>query len=54
VRKNGAILCFQDEAKISLTALMGNTWAPRGLTLKQRVTGKRGGVSGLSAITSGG
>lgn len=54
VRKNRAILYFQDEANISLTALLGKTWALRGQTPKQRVTGKRGGVSALSAITSGG
>jgi transposase len=54
VRKNKAILYFQDEANVSLTALLGKTWAPRGKTPKQRVTGKRGGVSAMSAITSGG
>jgi transposase len=54
VRENRAILYFQDEATISLTALLGKTWAPRGKTPKQRVTGRRGGVSALSAITSGG
>lgn len=54
VRKYKAILYFQDEANISLTALLGKTWAPRGKTPKQRVTGKRGGVSAMSAITSRG
>src|ERR1041384_7923641 len=54
VRENQAILYFQDEANISLTALLGKTWAPRGQTPKQCVTGNRGGVSALSAITSGG
>lgn len=54
VREYRAILYFQDEANISLTALVGKTWAPRGQTPKQRVTGKRGGVSALSAITSRG
>jgi putative transposase len=54
VRKYKAILYFQDEANVSLTALLGKTWAMRGCTPKQRVTGKRGGVSALSAITSGG
>jgi transposase len=54
VRTNRAILYFQDEANVSLTALLGKTWAPRGKTPKQRVTGQRGGVSALSAITSGG
>jgi transposase len=51
VRKHQAILYFQDEANISLTALLGKTWAPRGQTPKQKVTGKRGGVSAMSAIT---
>jgi transposase len=54
VRDYAAILYFQDEANISLTALLGKTWAPRGKTPKQTVTGKRGGVSAMSAITSGG
>jgi len=54
VRKYRAILYFQDEANISLTALLGKTWAPRGQTPKQSVTGKRGGVSAMSAITSRG
>lgn len=54
VRDYRAILYFQDEANISLTALLGKTWAPCGRTPKQRVTGKRGGVSALSAITQGG
>lgn len=54
VRKFKAILYFQDEANISLTALLGKTWAPSGQTPKQRVTGKRGGVSAMSAITNRG
>jgi transposase len=54
VRKYKAILYFQDEAHVSLTALLGKTWAIRGRTPKQRVTGKRGGVSALSAITQRG
>jgi transposase len=54
VRKYRAILYFQDEANISLTALLGKTWAPCGQTPKQTVTGKRGGVSAMSAITSRG
>jgi transposase len=49
-----AILYFQDESHISLTALLGKTWAPCGQTPKQKVTGKRGGVSAMSAITSRG
>jgi len=54
VRKHRAILYFQDEANVSLTALLAKTWAPRGKTPKQRVTAQRGGVSAQSAITKGG
>lgn len=54
VRKFRAIFYFQEEANVSLTAFLGKTWAVRGCTPKQRVTGKRGGVAALSAITSRG
>jgi transposase len=54
VREFQAILYFLDEANVSLTAFLGKTWGVRGCTPKQRVTGKRGGVSALSAITSQG
>jgi len=54
VRKYRAILYFQDEANVSLTALLGKTWAPRGQTPKQKVTGKRAGVAAMSAITKQG
>lgn len=54
VRNHKAILYFQDEANVSLTALLGKTWSPVGVTPKQRVTGKRGGVSALSAIAARG
>ena len=51
VHQHRAILYFQDEANISLTALLGKTWALRGKTPKQKVTGKRAGVAAMSAIT---
>lgn len=54
VRKFRAILYFQDESNISLTALLGKTWAPKGKTPRQPVTGKRGGVAAMSAITGRG
>jgi transposase len=54
VQKHRAILYFQDEANVSLTALLAKTWAPRGRTPKQTVTGKRGGVAAMSAITGRG
>ena len=54
VKKYRAILYFQDESHISLTALLGRTWAPRGETPIQEVTGKRGGISAMSAISKNG
>lgn len=50
VRKHQALLYFQDEANVSLTAFLGKTWAPRGKTPRQKVTGSRGGVAAISAI----
>jgi transposase len=54
VEKYRAILYFQDESNISLTALLGKTWAPRGHTPTVPVTGKRGGVAAMSAISGQG
>jgi transposase len=54
VERHKALLYFQDEAHVSLTAFLGKTWAPRGHTPRQRVTGKRGGVAAMSAINGSG
>jgi transposase len=54
VKKFNALLYFQDEANVSLTAFLGKTWAPRGQTPRQKVTGKRGGVAAMSAINGRG
>lgn len=54
VRKHRAILYFQDESNVSLTAFLGKTWAPCGKTPKIQVTGKRGGVAAMSAISKPG
>lgn len=54
VQKHRALLYFQDEANVSLTAILAKTWAPRGKTPKQSVTGKRAGVAAMSAITGRG
>ncbi len=54
VRKYRAILYFQDEANVSLTAFLGKTWAPRGKTPKAQVTGGRAGVAALSAMSKRG
>jgi transposase len=51
VKKHRAILYFQDESNVSLTALLGKTWAPRGQTPKIKVTGKRGSVAAMSAVS---
>jgi len=51
VTEHHAILYFQDESNISLTAFLGKTWAPRGQTPKAKVTGKRAGVAATSAIS---
>jgi transposase len=54
VKKLDALLYFQDEANVSLTAFLGKTWAPCGHTPRQKVTGKRGGVAAMSAINGRG
>lgn len=54
VRKFRAILYFQDESNVSLTAFLGKTWSLRGVTPKVKVTGHRAGVSAISAIASRG
>lgn len=54
VKNYRAILYFQDESHISLTALLGRTWSLRGQTPTQEVTGKRGGVSAMSALSNNG
>jgi transposase len=54
VRKFRAILYFQDESNVSLTAFLGKTWAICGQTPRVPVTGKRGGVSAMSALSGQG
>ena len=54
VKQYKAILYFEDEASISLTAVVGKTWALRGKKAVQKVTGKRGSISAMSAISKRG
>lgn|SRR5262245_11196259 len=54
VREHRAILYFQDESHVSLTAFLGKTWAFRGQTPRVAVTGKRGGVTAMSALSGQG
>jgi transposase len=54
VKKHRAILYFQDESNVCLTAFVGKTWAPCGQTPQIKVTGKRGGIAAMSAISNPG
>jgi len=53
-RRWQAMLYFQDESGVSLTAVMGKTWAPKGQTPVMKTTGKRGGLCVTSAISPAG
>lgn len=53
-RKWQAMLYFQDESGVSLTPVLGRTWAPKGKTPKVMVTGNRGGLIVTSAISPAG
>lgn len=53
-RKWQAIIYFQDECFVSLIAVLGKTWAPRGKRPVVKVTGNRGGISVSSVISKGG
>ena len=48
------MLYFQDECGVSLTPVLGRTWARKGETPKIIVTGKRGGLCVTSAISPAG
>jgi len=54
VRKYRAILYFQDESNVSLTAFLGKTWGICGQTPRVPVTGTRGGVPAMSALSGQG
>jgi len=53
-RRWQAMLYFMDESGVSLTAVMGKTWAPKGKTPVVRTTGRRGGLCVTSAISPAG
>lgn len=50
-KRNKAILYFEDESGVSLSPVIGKTWAPKGKPPIVRVNGKRGGVLAMSAIS---
>jgi len=54
VMKYKAILYFEDEANISLSPVVGKTWGPIGEKIIRKITGARGSVSAISAISSSG
>lgn len=53
-KRSRAILYFEDESGVSLGPVIGKTWAPVGKTPIVRVSGRRGGVLAMSAISPSG
>jgi transposase len=53
-KKENALLFFQDEAGIHLTPTVGHTWGKAGRRPTIPVTGKRGCISTMSAVTPDG
>jgi transposase len=54
VKKYKAILYFEDESCIQLTPVMGKSWGPKGEKITHKVTGNRGSLSAISAISNDG
>jgi transposase len=54
VKKHRGILYFFDEANVKMTSNVGKTWSPIGERAVLKVTGKRGSISALSAISKSG
>ncbi len=49
-----AILYFEDESNIQLSPVMGRSWGPIGEKIVHKVTGNRGSISAISAISNDG
>ncbi len=54
VKEKRAILYFEDESSIQLSPVMGKSWGPIGEKIKHKVTGNKGSLSAISAISSDG
>jgi transposase len=54
VRKHRAILYFEDESSIQLSPVMGKSWGPIGKKIVHKVTGRRGSIAAISAISNDG
>jgi transposase len=50
VKRHRAVLYFEDECNVSLSAILARTWGPQGKRIKQKTTGLRGSVSAMSAV----
>lgn len=53
-KKQKAIIYFEDESCIRLTPIIGKTWTPKNKKVKHKVTGNRGSIAAMSAISSTG
>ena len=54
IKKYKAILYFEDESNIQLSPEMGKSWGPIGEKIVHKVTGNKGSVSAISAISNDG
>ena len=54
VKKHNAILYFEDESNVSLSPVMGTSWSPKKEKISLKVTGLRGSVAAVSAISNDG
>jgi transposase len=54
IKKYNAILYFEDESCIQLSPVMGKSWGPIGQKIVHKVTGNRGSLSAISAISNDG
>jgi len=54
IRKHRAIMYFEDESSIQLSPVMGKSWGPIGKKIVSKVTGNRGSIAAISAISNDG
>ena len=54
LKNKNSILYFEDESSIQLAPVLGKTWGPIGKTSIQKITGRRGSVSAISALSRSG
>lgn len=54
LKTKNAILYFEDESCIQLSPVMGKSWGPRSEKIIHKVTGNKGSISAISAISNDG